>query len=349
MIEKRRLGLTAAVILSIMLIAGSLVGCGTGKKEGSKGGGTNDADSKVEANDFVLNTSCTISVYGTDDQKLADKGIEVCKKYEKVLSKTIKNSDVWKINNSGGNAVEVGDDTLKLIKKSLEFSKKTDGLFDITIGGVTELWDFTSENPEVPSAQEIAKRLTHVGYDKIKIEGKKVQLTDPETKIDLGAIAKGYIADRVADVLRKKGVKRAIINLGGNVVTIGEKQAGFPWKVGIEKPFSHGDGIVGVIKSSDNSIVTSGIYERQFKKNGVLYHHVIDPRTGWPIKTDLEGVSIISEKSVDGDSISTSCLLLGFDKGMELVRKTEGVEAVFIKSGGEIVPTEKSGFQKIEN
>lgn len=327
-----------SIFMCIVIGMAFITGCGDKEKE------TIDADSKVEAQDFVLNTTCTISVYGTDDQSLADKGIEVCKEYEKMLSKTVPGSDIYKINNSGGKPVQVSDDTIKLIKKSIEYSKKTEGLFDITVGELTDTWNFTSDNPKVPEAAQIEGILPHVGYHNIKMEGNKVWITDDRAKLDLGAIAKGYIADKVAERLKKDGVKRAIINLGGNVVTIGEKQAGFPWIVGIEQPFSNRTEVAGLVESKNNSVVTSGIYERKFEENGVLYHHVLDPKTGWPRKTDLESVTIITKKSVDGDVLSTSCLLLGFEKGKKLIESTPGAEGVFMKVGGEIITTENAGF-----
>ncbi len=309
---------------------------------------TNNMNIKAEAQSFVLDTTCTISVYGTEDQKLAERGLQLCKDYEKILSKTVEGSDIYKINNAGGTPVQVRPETVQLLKKAIYYSKKTDGLFDVSIGGVSELWDFSGENPKVPAKKSIEEALSHVGYKNIKIEGKTVRLADPKTKIDLGAIAKGYIADRVADMLREEGVDRAIINLGGNVLTIGEKQSGLPWNIGVEKPFSGGSQIVGAVKSKDSSVVTSGIYERQFKQDGVLYHHVLNPKTGYPVKTDLDAVSILSKESVEGDAISTCCLLLGKERAEKFISEIAGVEAIFIDSGGKVSSTGGSGFTLAE-
>lgn len=148
--------------------------------------------------------------------------------------------------------------------------------------------------------------------------------------IDLGAIAKGYIADQVKTYLKKQGIKHAIINLGGNVDVIGTKPDGSKYNIGIQKPFDESGEAITSVQLKDQTVVTSGIYERYFKKNGKLYHHILDPRTGYPCENNLYSVSIITDSSTKADALSTTCFLLGYEKGMELIQSMDGVEAIFI-------------------
>ena len=174
------------------------------------------------------------------------------------------------------------------------------------------------------------------------IEGNQVSITDPNTHLDLGGIAKGYIADRVGESLSENGVTSAIISLGGNVVCIGDKIEGGthkPFRVGIEKPYSDQAEIVGVVETSDETVVTSGIYERYFESDGVMYHHILDASTGYPAQSDILGVTLKAKRgmSVDCDALATYILILGEEKGMELVQETDDLEAFFILKDGSTV------------
>ena len=180
-------------------------------------------------------------------------------------------------------------------------------------------------------------------YKNIKITGNTVTLSDAQAAIDLGAIAKGYIGDRVKDFLLSKGITSGMINLGGNVLVIGEKPDGSLWKIGIRKPFSEdGSELSAVVSAADQSVVTSGTYERYFIKDNTLYHHILNTQTGYPARTGLSSVSILSDGSAKGDALSTICFLLGPEKGMDLIEKTDGVEALFITEEGELLYS--SGF-----
>ena len=167
-------------------------------------------------------------------------------------------------------------------------------------------------------------------------DGNIVTFADDDTAIDLGAIAKGYIADRIKDYLTEQGVKSAIINLGGNVVCVGEKTDGKPFKIGLQKPFADRTETVAALDINDLSVVSSGVYERHFIQDGVNYHHILDPHTGYPYENGLTQVTIISKLSVDGDGLSTSCFALGLENGMKLADSLDGVYAVFITEDGEL-------------
>ena len=176
------------------------------------------------------------------------------------------------------------------------------------------------------------------------IQNNTVQLTDPYTQIDLGAIAKGYIADRIKDYLEEQGVKHATINLGGNIQTIGTKPDGSDYNIGIQKPFDETGEPITSVKIKDKSIVTTGIYQRYFEQDGTLYHHVLDPRTGMPCDTDLYSVSIITDSSLTADAMSTVCCLMGYQESMNVISQLDNVDAVFVTDDGNIKYS--SNFQK---
>ena len=250
---------------------------------------------------------------------------------------TNEESDIYKINHAKGAAVEVSQDTITLIKKGIYYSEMTDGAFDITIGAVSQLWDFHAEDPKVPSSKARASARSHVNYKNIILKDNTVMLTDPKAAIDVGAIAKGYIADRVKEYLEEEGVDHAIINLGGNVQTIGTKADGTDFNIAIQKPFAESGEAVASVKVHDQSVVTTGVYQRYFKtEDGTIYHHVLDPSTGAPCKNNLYSVTIITNSSLTADAMSTVCFLLGYKEGMKLVDQLNNVDAVFITDDGKI-------------
>jgi len=302
----------------------------------------------VSETGYYLDTICTITVYDMkekDASEVIEEGFETCSYYENLLSKTIEGSDVSRINEANGQWVTVDDDTLELIKKGIYYSDLTEGAFDITVGRLTDLWDFHAEDPEVPDEHEISEAIKHIGYENITIDENEIKLVDPEAKIDLGGIAKGYIADRVTETLENLGVTSAVINLGGNIVTIGNKNGDEDFIIGIERPYSQMTEVIGTVLVSDATVVTSGVYERQFEYDGVIYHHILDISTGYPILNDVEAVSLVSKKgmSVDCDALSTICLLMGSEKGMEIIESTDDVEALFITTDGEYIYSD--GFE----
>lgn len=300
--------------------------------------------------DFCFDTAVTLTIYNSasaadDANALLDEALALCHTYDDMLSRTKEGSDIYRINHAGGDWTTVSDETVNLIQSGLEYCKMTGGEIDITIAPVKDLWDFSgSEDVHMPSQDEIAKQLTHVNYSQIEIKGNKIRLGDPEAAIDLGFIAKGYIADHIRAFLLENGVKSALINLGGNIAVIGEKPDGNAFQIGIQKPFAPAGTYCTTVSSSQkvtatSSVVTSGIYERSFEYNGKLYHHILDCETGMPAQTDLSGVTIITDSSLHADALSTTCLLLGLDKGLSYIEGLPDVEAVFITTDGKIVDT----------
>lgn len=314
----------------------------------------------VSKSDFCLDTACDIAIYDdmkkSDAEDILEEAFALMRDYENLLSRTVSGSDVAKINEAGGKVTKISKDTAEVIEMAGKVSAASGGVFDITIGKVTDVWDFKSEKPQVPNESELTSALLHIDYQNIAISGDKITLKDPEAEIDLGGVAKGYIADKVCEFLEEKGVTSAVINLGGNVVAIGEKSESTPWTIGIERPFTDRTEIIGTIQVTDATVVTSGIYERNFEENGVIYHHILDPATAYPAKTDLEAVTITAVKGNSGlcDAISTACLILGKDKAVSFIEKMQdkfpkaGLEAAFIDNNGNIVQTDGMKITFIE-
>lgn len=278
---------------------------------------------------FYLDTVITLTAY-TEDKRVLKDALEECGRYEKILSRTVEGSDVWRINHAKGETVEVSNDTMNILRCAQEISEKSGGAFDVTIAPVSTMWNFTKEPHELPDAEELAKAAEFVDYTRMKLEGNKVTLPEG-MMIDLGGIAKGYIADQVKAYLEKQGVKYAILSFGGNIVAIGsEKPDGTPWKVGIQDIDKPTGEHMLVSLNKGGSTVTSGTYERGFDLDGVRYHHLLSAETGWPVQNELASVTIFSESSMEGDALSTTAFVLGTEKGLELIENLKGVEAVFI-------------------
>lgn len=306
----------------------------------------------VSENQFLLDTVCTITVYDLEKSKAEDAldaAWDCCKKYESMLSKTVKGSDVYRINQAGGKAVAVQPETLEVIKKGIQYGELSQGMFDITIGAVSDLWDFTGEHPAVPEKGKLKQAVETVNYKQIQIDGNQVKMENPQARMDLGGIAKGYIADKVTEVMKARGVERAVISLGGNIAAIGDKKDGVPWKIGVERPYSDRKDILGAVEMENATIVTSGVYERCFEENGKLYHHVLNPKTGYPAETALDAVVIKGGlgRSVDCDALGTVCLMLGEDKSREILSDLKGIQAAFIDRSDRITVTDGFEIQDI--
>lgn len=286
---------------------------------------------------FFLDTVIKIDLYDSEDTTLLDQCCTMLNDYENMLSKTRSGSDIWNINHSGGTPVEVSEETAFLIEKALHYSEISDGAFDITIAPVVALWTFEGNTESVmPEDSDITSNLEHVDYHNVLIEHPEngnplVTLKDPDASIDLGGIAKGYIADRLKDYLTSEGVTSGMINLGGNMLVIGVKPDGSNWRIGVRDPQGNEGELIAVVQMDDSTLVTSGTYERCFEKDGVRYHHILDPDNGYPTWNGLSSVSILTDSSADADALSTTCFILGLEKGMELIESLDGTEALFIE------------------
>ena len=291
---------------------------------------------------FYLDTVITLTAYTEDEQILKD-AMEECGRYEQMLSRTIEGSDVWRINHADGEPVEVSEDTAAILRCAAEISRKSAGAFDITIAPASTMWDFTSGKAELPDAEALAAAAELVDYSKVQVEGNTVTLPKG-MMIDLGGIAKGYIADRIKEYMKERGIEHAILSFGGNIVAIGKKPDGTDWKVGIQDIDKPTGEYMLVAANKGGSTVTSGIYERGFEIDGVRYHHLLNPKTGWPEQNELASVTILSDSSMEGDALATAAFILGREKGLELIESFPGAEAVFIDRNRQV--TYSSGAQE---
>ena len=296
-----------------------------------------------------FDTVVQIEVWGAD-QDMIEHCRKMCETYEQMLSATIETSEISKINNADGEPVSVSDDTAELIEKGIEYGEISGGLFDITIAPASGLWNFTdNEDKTLPDPDELAEAVSHIDYRCVHVDGNTVVLTDPEAQIDLGGIAKGYIADRLKEYLEGEGIEHALIDLGGNMLALGGRYDGTDFRIGLQKPFAETGTAMAALSINDQSVVTSGDYERYFEKDGVIYHHILDPATGYPVQNDRDQVTIISDRSVDGDALSTTCFAMGLEDGLELIRSLDGVEAIFVTKDGEIhTSSDEIGLQVLE-
>ncbi len=313
-----------AAIVAVALLSG-LSGCSALSKKRD-----------LTYSDTLFDTVIKVEILDYSDEEVIKGCEDICKKYDAMFSKTDENSEISKINQAAGQPVEVSDDMITIIKKGLYYSRLSQGAFDITIGSVSNLWDFKSEEPVIPAADAVAAAKNHVNFQNIILKNNTVTLTDPNTQLDVGAIAKGYIADRLKDYLKENGVKHAVINLGGNVLTLGTKADGSDYNIAIQKPFDKSGEAIASVKISDKSVVTTGNYQRYFEKDGKIYHHVLDPKTGMPCETDLYSVSIITVSSLTADALSTVCFLKGYQEALALVNQLNNVDAVFVTSDNKV-------------
>lgn len=284
---------------------------------------------------ILLDTQVTITLYDQSSSNILDECFEICKKYELLLSRTNPESELYKLNHQDKNEpIKISDELAKVIKIGLDYSEISNGNFDITVGRLIDLWDFKASQPVVPKQSDINQALTTVSYKNINLDNNIISFSNPDTIIDLGAVAKGYIGDRIKDYLVDQGVNSAIINLGGNVLCVGKKGTD-DFRIGITDPQSNEDIIR--LNIDDKSVVTSGIYQRYFEVDGKYYHHILSPQTGYSYHNGIASVSIISNDSVDGDALSTVCFTLGLDQGLKLINDLDDVEAIFIDTNNRII------------
>lgn len=325
----RAFSVRAAAFVCALACAALLQGCGAKPVENRSATG------------FYFDTVVNMAVY-TDDSSVLDDAMALCADYEARLSKTVEGSDVWRINHAQGQWTQVDPETIDLLEQAVSWSEATDGAFDVTIAPVMALWNFTDGSKKLPDEAELSAAAALVDYRSIELDGDSVRVPEG-VSIDLGGIAKGYISDKVAQRLRQNKVTSGYLNFGGNVVVIGGKPDGEAWNIGIQDPFAETGVSLLAVSVSDAAVVTSGNYERFFDLDGVRYHHILDANTGYPASSDVAGVTIICADAAKADAMSTSCFLLGSRAGLELVEATEGAEAVFITTDGQVLAS--SGAQ----
>lgn len=277
-------------------------------------------------------------VYGDVLKSLGQEiGNDFSKKEIEILTEKInrkkseKNILTYQIEKDGRMEIMVSDMLRDIIKKGLAYCRASDGSFDITIEPLTSIWNFKAEEPVIPDQKIVEEAVSLVDYRKVSLEGNLLSFLQPGMGLDLGGIAKGFIADNLKSYLMENEVRGASINLGGNVLCLGGKSETDGFRIGIQQPFADRNETVAAVEVRDLSVVSSGIYERYVvSEDGVMYHHILDPDTGYSYDNNLLGVTILSEKSVDGDGLSTACFSMGKEKGLQYINSLEGVYALFI-------------------
>ena len=305
---------------------------------------SSNSESKYNKSYFYLGTVNEITLFNikkSQSEQILSKCDEILRDIENKMSDTIVSSDVSKINSNAGSFVKVSSDTFFVIEEAIKYSNLSNGNFDITIGPISDLWAIGTDNARIPSTEEIQKYLNLVNYKNVTLNknDSSIKLEKDNMKIDLGAIAKGYAADVIANYLKSNNVNSAIINLGGNVYTIGNKSNNEPFTVGIQDPTMPRGNSIGNIKVSNKSVVTSGIYERYIESENKIYHHILNPSSGYPFDNELSSVTIISDKSISCDALSTSAFGLGLESGLNLIESIDNVDAIFITKNKEIYLT----------
>ncbi|MBY0756887.1 FAD:protein FMN transferase [Clostridium sardiniense] len=322
-------------ITTILII--SLVGC---TKEKSKDTKLKDPISRTE---LFMGTAIKITLYDGGSEEILDKAFKRVIDLEDLVSINKSGTEIVELNkNSGINPVKLSDDSFNIIEKGLEYSKASKGGYDITIGPLVKLWSIGLPEAKVPNENEIKEAIKHVDYSKLKInkDTNEVFLSEKGMMIDLGSIAKGYAADEIVKLLKEEGVTEAIVDLGGNIYALGKKEGNKNWKIGIQDPNTERGNVVGMVETYNKSVVTTGVYERFIEKDGVKYHHILNPKIGYPYKTDIAGVSIIADKSMDADALSTLIFTKGLDEGIKFIETLDGVDAIFIMNDRKVYITE---------
>ena len=323
MISKTRFFKGAVLIL---LAAVLVCGC-TGKPK------------PIRQTELALGTVCTVSLFDGSKQALLPASFSLISELENKISKNIPDSEISALNrNAGVSPVILSEPVFNLLTMAQKYSILSEGMFDVTIDPVVELWGIGTDHAAVPAHDKLEHALSLVDYRALVLDPKmdSAYLPKPELAVDLGGIAKGYIADQVREFLVSGGAEGGIIDLGGNIVAFGKKPDGSDFRIGIQDPFGGRGSTIGVVTMNSGSLVTSGIYERYFEQDGKKYHHIFDVRTGYPVDNSLAGVSIVTRESAVGDALSTAVFALGLEKGMALVERTGGVDAVFITRDKEV-------------
>ena len=290
-----------------------------------------------------MGTLVQIKVYDTEANQVIKKAFDLIDDLEQKMSLNIADSEINQINQAAGKKpIKVSAATYEVIKKALDYAKLSQGAFDPTIGPLVELWGIGTDQAQVPGKEELNKRLKLVDYKQVKLypQEKKVYLTTDKMSLDVGGIAKGYAADKVVDLLRKEGVDGAYISLGGNVSVLGTKPGDELWKIGIRDPKASDQGeVMASVELTDKTIVTSGNYERYFIEDGTRYHHILNPKTGYPARNKIISSTIVTDSSFEADALSTILYILGIQEGLNLINQLEGIEALVITKNNKVYLT----------
>ena len=319
------------LMTSVLLWIFGLSACAMGEKEA--------AESEPSQREFfAMDTYMTFTAYGDGADRSLQQAEQEIQRLENEWSVTDEDSEIYKVNHSGGETVTLSDDTAQIVQFALDMAKETEGALEPTIYPVLTAWGFTTEENRIPGSEELQNLLEQVGYEKVELDGNQIQL-QPGMELDLGAVGKGYAGDLAAQLLREDGISSALLNIGGNIQAVGSRPDGTDWRLGIRSPY--GEGELGVLEISDCAVVTSGNYERYFVgEDGRTYGHIIDPETGYPADNGLASVTILAEEGKKGDALSTSMFVKGLEGALNYWRDHPDFGMIAVTEDGEIYLTE---------
>jgi thiamine biosynthesis lipoprotein len=323
----------AAFFVMVFLSAVNCTGCFRGNRSQESG-----------QTEFVLGTLCNVNLFEKGELRRYEAIFARLREIEELMSANRANTDLDRINqNAGIEPVKVDAELIAVLERALYYAEASEGVFDPTVGPLVKLWGIGFDNARAPAPEEIGSALALIGWRDLVIDRERgtVFLKRPGMALDLGAIAKGYAADEAARLAGKDGVKRALIDLGGNIFALGARQENsgvkgtdgggpVPWRIGIQDPRDSRGAYIGIVRVINKSIVTSGVYERFFEEDGIRYHHLLSTRDGYPVRNGLLSVTIIADHSIDADGLSTAAFTLGYEKGRALVESVPGAEAAFV-------------------
>lgn len=317
-----------SVILCLLTAAVSLTGCDV------NGSALTDKSSRSLT---ALDTVVEFTVYGDKDGSISDYLEKRLANYENKFSVTIETSEVSDINSSDGEFKSVSSETYKLISKAVQISEMTDGAFDITVYPLVKEWGFTTGEYKVPDIKTVRSLLAIVGSDKIRFNeaDTSIKLLSGMS-IDLGGIAKGYIAMKLTEIMKTEGLSSGLVSLGGNIHALGTKPDGSPWHVAVQHP-QKSDGYLGVLSLNNEAAITSGGYQRYFEQDGEVYQHIIDPKTGSPAKTDILSATVITDDGAVGDALSTALYVMGSEKALSFLENHREFKAVIFTEDGSLL------------
>ena len=310
------------ILCSIILIS-SLSACSSKEQAFSKSA-------------FYFDTQLTITIYSENAEELLEECMQICERMEKIFSRTRKDSELYAINHRNTDTLKISDDMKTVIKAGLHSYEISNHAFDITIAPLLETWNFTQDNASVPNRDVITNALDYIGSEYIELNRNTLTIKNKNTQIDLGALAKGYIADVIKNYLLENEVKSGFINIGGNVLCIGSKPDGTSWNIGIQEPFKDKGEVLHTVKVEDISVVSSGVYERHFIENNINYHHLLDARSGYPMNNGLWQVTILTPSSLEADKLSSTLFLMGLEEGMKYIESRKDCEAIFVDDKGKL-------------
>ena len=301
------------ILLTMAIFAFALCSC----SETSQSDVSDNKDVPAESTDvFAMDTYMTFTAYGDNAKQALEQATDRVKKLDEMLSTGNENSEIAKLNQTG--SATLSDDAAQLMSRSDEYNNKTSGVFDPAVYPLMQLWGFTDQQYKVPDEQSISQMLPLIDFSRVNYDKKsrEVKFESDGMGIDFGGIAKGYTSAEIMDIFKDNDLVGGLVSLGGNVQAMGKKPDGSLWKIAVQNPDKN-SGFLGILELTDKAVITSGGYERFFEQDGKVYHHILDPKTGYPAETDLQSVTIVSDDGTLADAYSTSLFVMGLDKAID--------------------------------